>query len=401
LQTSLAAALAGPAARAAPASPSPPVDEARFQVWAADFIARAPRMGLPIDVVRREFAGLTLDPRVVALNNQQPEFSRPISDYIQSVATDDRVAAGRRHLAAVRDLPRIAQRYGAPPEILVAIWAVESGFGVNQGGFDVLRSVASLAAEGRRRDWAEGEIAALIKIIAAGTATRAQLKGSWAGAMGQTQLEPSALLADAVDVSGRGHPDVWGSPADALASAANLLEKAGWRRGEAWQREAVLPPHFDYGLTEGPAKPPAVWTALGVKPAVGGVWGDRAPDGVLLLPAGAAGPAFLAFPNHFIIRKYNNAISYALGVGLLADRIAGRANVVAAWPHELPLSTADRVGAQAALARLGYDVGPPDGQIGLKTRIALRAWQKSKGLPADGYLTPHIAGQLVAQAAAR
>jgi hypothetical protein len=122
---------------------------------------------------------------------------------------------------------------------------------------------------------------------------------------------------------------------------------------------------------------------------------------VLLLPAGAAGPAFLAYPNHFIIRKYNTSIAYALGVGLLADRIAGRAGVAAPWPHELPLSIADRVGAQAALIKLGYDAGPADGQIGLKTRVALRAWQHAHGLPADGYLSPHLAGVLVAQAAGR
>ena len=134
---------------------------------------------------------------------------------------------------------------------------------------------------------------------------------------------------------------------------------------------------------------------------LGATFGERAPDAVLLLPAGAGGPAFLAYPNHFIIRKYNNSIAYALGVGLLADRIAGRAGVVTPWPHELPLSIADRVGAQAALAKLGYDAGPADGQIGLKTRIALRAWQRSRALPADGYLSPHIAGLLVAQAAGR
>jgi len=186
-----------------------------------------------------------------------------------------------------------------------------------------------------------------------------------------------------------------------LASAANLLAKSGWRRSEAWQREARLPANFDYGLGEGPPKPVAAWWALGVRPMLGDTFGERAPEAVVLSPAGAAGPAFLAFPNHFIIRKYNNSIAYALGVGLLADRIAGRAGVVAPWPHELPLSIADRVGAQAALTKLGYDAGPADGQIGLKTRVALRAWQRANGLPADGYLSPHVAGVLVAQAAGR
>jgi membrane-bound lytic murein transglycosylase B len=383
------------------AAPDAPLDQAAFDAWVRDYVPRAIREGLPAEVVRREFQGLTLDPKVVALDSQQPEFSKPVGDYVNGVASEARIGMGRRRLAAAPWLNDIQQKYGTPSEILVAVWAVETGFGATLGDFDVLRSVASLAAAGRRREWAEGQIAALIRIIASGEATRTQLRGSWAGAMGQTQFEPTAYLDDAVDVTGKGHPDVWSSAPDALASAANLLSKAGWRRGQAWQREAILPPHFDYALSEGSPKSVAAWSALGLKPAVGATWGEHAPDAVLLLPAGAAGPAILAYPNHFVIRKYNNAIPYALGVGLLADRIAGRAGLVAAWPHELPLSTADRVGAQAALIKLGYNAGAADGHVGLQTRVALRAWQKSKGLPADGYLTPHIAGLLVAEAAAR
>jgi lytic murein transglycosylase len=395
----LAASLTALAAPASLAAQAPGVDEAGFETWRSDYIERASLAGLPRGILTREFQGLTLDAKVVALDSQQPEFSRPISDYIAGLTGDGRVSAGKAKRAGAPWLAGIESRYGTPSEVLVSIWSVESSFGVMQGGFDVLRSLASLAAAGRRRDWAETQIGALIRIIGSGEASRAQLKGSWAGAMGQTQLEPSAYLEDAVDVHGGGRPDVWGSAEDALASAANLLAKAGWRRGEAWQREARLPATFDYALAEGPARSMAAWSALGVKPAVGGSFGEHAPEAVLLLPAGAGGPAFLAFPNHFIIRKYNNSLAYALGVGLLADRIAGRSGVVAPWPHELPLSIADRVGAQAALSRLGYDAGPADGQVGLKTRVALRAWQASKGLPADGYLTPHLAGRLVAEAA--
>jgi lytic murein transglycosylase len=398
----LAAAFSGLILPSASSLAAPtPLDQASFNAWSADFVTRAGRKGVPAELLRREFTGLTFDPRVVALDGQQPEFSRPVSDYIQSVASDERVAVGRRRRAAAPWLSGVEQRYGTPAEILVSIWAVESGFGSIQGDFDVLRSLATLAAAGRRREWAEGQVLALLHIIESGEATRAQLKGSWAGAMGQTQLEPQAYLDDAVDVHGGGRPDVWGSAEDALASAGNLLAKSGWRRGEAWQREAKLPAKFDYGLSEGSARPVASWWALGVRPALGLNFGERAPEAMLLVPAGAGGPAFLAYPNHFNIRKYNNSIAYALGVGLLADRIAGRAGVVTAWPHELPLSIADRVGAQAALARLGYDAGPADGQIGLKTRSALRAWQRAKGLPADGYLSPHVSGQLVAEAAGR
>ncbi|HKT53530.1 MAG TPA: peptidoglycan-binding protein [Caulobacteraceae bacterium] len=370
-----------------------------FDAWAADYIARAIQSGLPAPVVDREFRGLTPDRDVVARDSQQPEFSKPISEYVQSVAADGRVDAGRKKMAATPALGQIEARFGPPPEILVSIWGVESAFGRLQGDFDVLRSLASLAAAGRRRAWAESQLDALIRIIASGKATRAELRGSWAGAMGQTQLEPDTYLDLAIDLRGGDRPDVWRSADDALASAAHLLQNGGWRRGEPWQREVRLPSGFDYGLAEGPTKSAAAWDSQdGIKPATGAGWAHTDADTVLILPAGAAGPAFLAYPNHFVIRKYNNSLAYALGVGLLADRIAGRSRLAQPWPKEEPLSIADRVGAQSALNKLGYDAGPADGQVGIKTRVALRAWQKSQKLPADGYLTPHVAGVLVAQA---
>jgi membrane-bound lytic murein transglycosylase B len=370
-----------------------------FDAWAADYVTRAIQAGLPAAVIEREFRGLAPDARVIALDGQQPEFSKPISEYIEAVAADARADVGRAKMAATPGLGEIEARFGPPPEILVSIWGVESAFGRLQGDFDVLRSLASLASAGRRRAWAESQLDALIRIIASGKASRAQLRGSWAGAMGQTQLEPDAYLDVAVDMRGGDRPDVWGSPQDALASAAHLLQKGDWRRGEPWQREVRLPQGFDYGLSEGPIKSAMAWDSQdGVKPAGGGGWAHTDADTVLILPAGAAGPAFLAYPNHFVIRKYNNSLAYALGVGLLADRIAGRPALVQAWPHEEPLSIADRVGAQSALSKLGYDAGPADGQVGIKTRVALRAWQRAQKLPADGYLTPHLAGVLVAAA---
>jgi membrane-bound lytic murein transglycosylase B len=153
-----------------------------------------------------------------------------------------------------------------PRDILLAVWAMESAFGQIQGNFDVVRSMASLAADGRRRAWAEGELIAALKIIASGEDTREQLKGSWAGAMGQTQFLPSNYLSTAVDWDGDGKRDIWGSDADSLASAANLLAKGGWKRGVCWAKEVILPAGFDYGLAEGPREIPSWWEAKGVKP---------------------------------------------------------------------------------------------------------------------------------------
>jgi lytic murein transglycosylase len=388
----------------APGGDAPPPDpvQAGFDAWMADFQIRAIAAGWPADLVTRELAGLTYNPRVLALDNQQPEFSRPFGDYMRSSVSEDHVLTGRRKLLEVPQLPDIAARFGTPSEILVAVWGQESAFGTFQGDMDVIRSLATLAAEGRRRAWAETQIFAALKMIEDGEATRDQMRGSWAGAMGQTQFIPEAYLSTAVDGDGDGKRDIWNSAADALASAANLLAKGGWRRGEIWAREVKLGPDFDLMLAEGPRHTPDEWAALGATRADGLPWNDadRASKTLLIIPAGAQGPAFLLLPNHFVIRKYNNSTAYALAVGLLADRIAGAEPLTVAWPYGQPLSLADRIGAQKGLIALGYNPGATDGVIGVNTRVAIRAWQKAKGLAPDGYLTPALSAQIQADAAA-
>jgi membrane-bound lytic murein transglycosylase B len=401
-------ALALPSAAAPPPlAPVPPpprpaellgaAGDPAFLDWLNGFYARELTSGWSTSVLAQLLTGLAPDPRVLAHNASQPEFALPVSDYVSRQVTAGAVAIARRKRDGVPQLATIRQTYGVPGEVLVAIWAMESGFGANQGDMDVVRCLATLAAEDpRRRTWAETELEACLKIIASGAASRGQLKGSWAGAMGQTQLLPSTFLSTAVNASGAGRPDIWGSSADALASAANLLVKGGWQRGQAWAVEVSLPARFDYSLAEGPKQPPAWWAERGARRADGRAWpaADAAAQAQLLLPCGAEGPAFLAFPNHFAIRTYNNSLAYALSVGLLADRIGGAGPLMAAWPKETPLSLEERMDAQAALAKLGYNPGPPDGLIGLGTRQALRAWQKDKGLPADGYLSPTMVARL-------
>ena len=394
-----------PRPEAAPAAPvTPPVvsGDMVFDAWAADFYGRALKAGVPRAVLDREMAGLTPDPRVATHDSHQPEFSQPISAYIKGAVTEGSVAGGERRRAEVPQLADIEQRFGVPREILIAIWARETAYGAIQGGYDVIRSMASLAAQGRRREWAEGELIAALKIIASGEASRAELKGSWAGAMGQTQFIPTAFISTAVDGDGDGRRDIWGSPADALASAANLLAKAGWTRGQSWAREVTVPPGFDFAMSEGPKLTPDAWAALGVVRADGLPWDDvdKAAETQLLAPAGASGPIFLLFPNHFVIRRYNNSVAYALAVGLLGDRIAGAPPLVHPWPAETPLSLTDRMTAQRALAALGFNPGAPDGVVGTGTRAALRAWQKARGLTADGYLSPDMVERLKAEATA-
>jgi lytic murein transglycosylase len=373
-----------------------------FDAWAEGFYARAVAAGVPPALIQREFRGLTPDPRVANLDTRQPEFSKPLSDYIRGVVTEGRVATGESKALQIGQLAAIEQRFGVPRGILLGVWGMESAFGAIQGDFDVVRSMATLAAQGRRRDFAETQLIAALKMIGSGEVTRAQLRGSWAGAMGQTQFIPTTFLSAAVDGDGDGRRDLWGSPADALASAANLLRQGGWRPGEDWAREVTAPAGFDFSVTEGPKMTPAQWEALGVRRADGRPWpeADAAAQAQLVAPTGAQGPLFLLFPNHFAIRKYNNSLAYALAVGLLADRMSGHAPLTRAWPQETPLSLVDRMTAQRALASLGFDPGSADGLVGLKTRQALRAWQKARGLVADGYLSSDMVRRLKAEAGA-
>ncbi len=387
----------------APSPVAPPTQSGNrsFDEWASDFYSRAVKAGLPASLLDRELAGLIPDPRVESLDTRQPEFAKPFGDYIKGVVSEDRVAIAARRKPAIADtLAGIEARYGVPGDILMAIWAMETGFGAVMGDFDVIRSMATLASEGRRQQFAEDQLMAALRIIGSGEFSRAQLRGSWAGAMGQTQFIPTSFLSTAVDGDGDGRRDVWGSSADALASAANLLAKGGWQRGQGWAREVTVPDGFDYSLTEGPREDPDWWAQQGVRRTDGLPWGgaDQAAKAMLIAPTGAQGPAFLLFPNHFVIRKYNNATTYALGVGLLADRFGGMGGVIKPWPYESALSIGDRIVTQRALAQLGFDPGQPDGVVGVNTRNALRTWQKSRGLTADGYLSLDMVRRLKTEA---
>ena len=371
-----------------PAAP----DAAGFEAWKQGFLAR--HGGARREAYERELAGLTPDPEVVRLDGDQPEFSRPAGAYVQNAASAARIAEARRRIGAVpASVPR---RYGVPAEILVAIWGNESSFGQVQGNKDVIRSLATLAYDGRRRDWAEGQLRDALNIVVDGRRARSGLLGSWAGAMGQTQFMPDNFLRLGVDQTGDGRVDIWGSDADALASAANLLAEAGWRRGQTWGYEVALPASFDYEQADGPTHPWRWWAARGVTLARGGApnAAEALEDAAILLPQGAAGPAFLALPNHYVIRRYNNSVSYALAIGLTADGVDGRPGLVAAWPNDPPLSLNQRIGAQRALSAMGYDTGGVDGVVGANTRAALKRWQTANGRIADGYLTASLADEL-------
>ncbi|MFN4288650.1 MAG: lytic murein transglycosylase [Brevundimonas sp.] len=392
-----APAPAEPVQRAEVQTPPPAAstgEYASFEAWKEGFLSR--HGGANRAAYERELAGLTPDPTVISRDRNQPEFSRPVGAYVTGAVTADRLSIGRQRMSEVTQLAAIEQRYGVPREILVGIWAQESAFGRIQGDMDVIRSLATLAHDGRRRDWAESQLKDALDIVISGRASRERLRGSWAGAMGQSQFMPDNYLRLAVDGDGDGRVDIWGSAPDALASAANLLAQAGWKRGQGWAYEVRLPEGFDYALAETDRQPWQVWAARGITLTNGVVLNaaEAGEQASILLPQGANGPAFLALPNHYVIRRYNNSVAYALAIGLLADGMAGRPALTRSWPDEAPLSRDQRFDAQRALQALGFDPGGIDGVIGAGTRRALRAYQQARGITADGHLTAPLVERL-------
>lgn len=386
---------ATPTAPSVSAHPTPLAQYETYDQWKAAFVLKAHSRGFDPKWVEAQLAGVRPLDHVNAADSQQPEFSRPASTYIRNAASQARVDGGRTRIAANAHVPAIVSKYGVPSSILGGIWGMESDFGRVQGDIDVVSAYATLAYNGRRRVWAEDQLLYTLTILRDHRIDRARLKGSWAGAMGQTQFLPENYLKLGVDGDGDGVVDIWTSDSDALASAANLLSKAGWKPGQAWAVEAVLPTGFDYYLADNAQKTPAEWAALGVRRADGGYFNpsELAEKVTILLPAGASGPAFFAFPNHYVIRKYNNSTSYALAVGLIADGIEGR-SLRTGWPTEQALHIDLRKGSQQALKAAGFDPGPIDGVIGAGTRKALKEWQKANNLPADGYLSYALATRL-------
>lgn len=376
---------------AAPPAPGPGAanPEAGFARWVEGFKASARRAGISEATLHAAFDEVQFLPQLIELDRAQPEFNRPVWDYLDRAVTPQRVTNGQKKLQQVRaEADAAAARYGVPASILAGFWGMESDFGRNYGNTSVIDALATLGYEGRREAWARGELLAALKILQNGDIDRAHMIGSWAGAMGQTQFMPSIFLAYAVDADGDGRRDIWGSMADVMASTANFVAHSGWQPGQPWGGEVVLPPGFDLARADGEFKQSSdQWATEGLR-GPGGAPLPVLAQAAVFLPAGARGPAFLIGPNFKVILRYNNATSYALGVALLAQQLDGGPAVQAAWPRDLqPLSRSQTRALQTALNERGFDSGTPDGLMGPATRDAVRRYQRSAGRVPDGYPT--------------
>jgi membrane-bound lytic murein transglycosylase B len=357
----------------------------------------AERRGVSRAVFEGNVAGLTPELRIMDLMDSQPEFTKSVWDYLDILVSEERIRDGRaillRHRAA---FDAVEKAYGVDRHFIAAIWGVESDYGRQIGERSVIRSTATLACIGRRQDYFREELLSALEILARGDVRGDHLKGSWAGAFGPTQFMPTSFKRYAVDFDGDGRRDVVDSVPDLIASTANNLKKDGWVSGQTWGYEVVVPKGFNYLYADrSRVMTMREWQGVGVKRA-GDKTFPRADDRAFLLaPAGAQGPGFLMLQNFRVIMKYNPAEAYALAIGYLADRLRGGEPFVQAWPrHERVLTRTERYELQQLLARRGYDVGEPDGQLGGKTRNALRAFQSAAGQVPDGFASATILERL-------
>ena len=370
----------------------------KFRKWIKDFYPIAAKHGVKRKTYDRVFAGIRKPiPEVLKAARHQPEFKSKVWDYLDQRIRDSIIAEGRDLKRKYKPwLDKIEKKYGVDRHIVLAIWSIESSYGAaleKEGRLHPLAgAMATLAyADKRRAKFARSQLIAAMKIVQSGDVTAKGLRGSWAGAMGHTQFIPTSYQIWAVDIDGNGRRDIWNSVPDALASAANLLRKNGWRPGKTWGYEVKIPRALKSKKHRGKTRTVAQWKKLGARRTTGKSFPRGSDKAVLKMPGGANGPAFLMLKNFFMLKRYNNADKYALAVGHLADRIRGGKGFVHPWPRGYsPLNEAQAKKLQLHLTRLGFYEGEIDGNIGSGSKSAIMAVEKHFGYNAKGFASKEL-----------
>jgi peptidoglycan lytic transglycosylase B len=370
---------------------------ADFQSCVKSFWPAAKRAGVSWETFEKATAGITLDKEVIESANYQPEYKKPVGEYVDRAISPKRLATGKERLVEYGPLlDQIQVKYGVDKHIVLAIWGVESNYGDNKGDKGVIQSLMTLACSGTKASFARGQIVSALKILQRGDTSHDRMNGSWAGAMGHTQFIPTTYTAYAVDYDGDGRRDIWDTIPDALGSTAAYLKVSKWVPGQTWGYEVKAPKGFR--VSESTYKTLGQWEKLGVKRVNGQPFPRPNDKAQFWAPEGATGPAFLTLNNFRSLLRYNNAKSYALAVGHLADRLAGYGPFVQPWPTgEKRLSMEQRMELQTLLIQQGHLEGDVDGIIGSGTLEGVRSYQRAKGLAVDGYPTLTILTMLRAE----
>ncbi len=370
--------------------PAQGAGNADFVQWIAALYPEAKKEGISKTTWDTAFSDVTeIDARVLERANYQPEFTTEIWDYLDArvnpLTVEKGKKMGRYYSGTLAD---VENKFGVEQSILLAIWSMESNYGAifkkPERLHYVPRALATLAyGDPKRQKFARKQLFAALKILQAGDIKKEQLTGSWAGAMGHTQFIPTSYLAYGFDMDGNGRRDIWNSIPDALATAANLLHENGWRTGKTWGYEVIIPSTGEKYIEQ--TKTLTEWEQLGFKRPGGRAYPWPHDNAVLKLMAGPDGPAFLMMRNFYVLKNYNNSDSYALAVGLLADRIAGWGGQDQSWPRPAgSLSVEEKIEIQERLKQRGHYSGEIDGYLGSGTKAAIRNFQIQAGMDEDG-----------------
>lgn len=366
-----------------------------FEAFLRNFEARAIAAGVSRDTWRRATAGLTPDPAVPALVETQPEFTAPIWEYLDKRVTDGRIARGQAAIEKNAALfAEVGRQTGVDPYILGAIWGIETDYGAVLGNEKlirpIIRSLATLVHQRRGRlPEDEADFIAALKLLERAGLEPAQLVGSWAGAIGHLQVNPSNVIAHGADGDGDGDVDLHRSLADALATSAKFLIDLGYRPGLDWGFEVEVPMGFDYLLaTRATLRPVSFFAERGVARVRGRAFADGSIPVFLYAPAGWNGPKFLMTANYLVLKGYNFSDSYALSVAHMTDRLKGAGALASGWPRDTRFpNLQQRLAIQQALTQLGLYHGVVDGRIGPISQAAYAQFQAAQGLVADGFIT--------------
>ena len=370
-----------------------------FQQWLAEFYPTAAQAGISRQLYTSAFQGINQpDGTVLQKAAYQPEFTQAFWEYLDGRVNARSIGTGQAMARQYQPLlTQLQKEFGIDANVLLAIWSMESNYGEVLKRRERLHYVplalATLAyADQKRRKFARTQLVAALQILQSGNISQAQMLGSWAGAMGHTQFIPTSYLAYAVDIDGNGRKDIWNSIPDALGTAANLLRKNGWQNGQRWGERVHIPANLVH--LQGETKSMSQWAKLGCTAVDGSSLASRHGNAVLKMMSGPSGPAYLLSKNFFVIKRYNNADSYAMAVLLLADQIGGKTPPFS-WPKPPgSLGFSEKIRLQTLLKERGYYQGEADGYLGEASRAAIRAFQHKSAMSVDGVPTQQLLRRL-------
>ena len=367
-----------------------------FEAWLARFKAEAAAQGISRGAIEAAAPYLVYDQRIVNIDRGQRIFAQSFLEFSGKMLPAYRLQQGAAEIkkyAAIFD--RAEKQYGVPAAVTTAFWGLESDFGSNMGKDHAIRSLVSLAYDCRRADMFRGHLFDALRLIERGDLNPADMLGSWAGELGQTQMMPSEYLKYAVDYDGDGKRNLLRSVSDVIGSTANYLVSLGWKRGEPWLQEVRVPAQLPWDQADLTIQHTrGEWAAWGVTQADGRALQNDRLKASLLLPMGRFGPAFLAFDNFQAYLKWNSSLVYSVTAAYYATRLAGAAPMQRGSGTPPPVTVEQTRELQQLLIKAGYNVGGADGKLGIATRQAIRAMQIKFGLPADSYPTAELLTRL-------